>query len=68
VAAAGKTIDGKLTAGENGPSFLERLNNFGNTSKGVGRKFSRGQRKKDRKLAKKYRKIALFASFRGEGQ
>jgi len=38
-------------------------------NKGVGRKFSggRGQRKKDRKLAKKYRKIALFASSRGGG-
>jgi len=33
---------------------------------GVGRKFSReGKRKKDRKLAKKYRKIALFSLFQG---
>jgi len=36
--------------------------------KGVGRKFFQGgQRKNDQKLAKKYRKIALFSLFQGEG-
>jgi len=37
-----------------------------NAAKGVGRKFSREGPKRP-KISKKYRKIALFTSSRGEG-